>query len=332
MQDVQPPSGSGATPAGDANDEHAHAHGRDADATPAEGPEHESVAALRREIETLKARVLERTAELESLKALLAASNRDLAHFQRASRRSDERLALALSAAGLAWWDCDFTTGIVYLSEEWSAMLGGERKAVRITLTELADLVHPDDCATLERESLAVMKGEKPSYRVEHRVRDLRGGWRWIDSRGEVTQRDAKGRATRGTGTNIDITARVQAEHALRQNEALLSAFTDEIPMLVTVIDRDERYRFVNRMFETWFGMKCEDVIGRRVIDVIGDAEYERVRTGIAEAMSGTPVSFRRRSVIGREIFARYFPHRDEAGNIVGVYTLAEDVSPKEPG
>ena len=331
MQDLQPPSRPSSTPNIEL-DERANTARAKGEPGPVDGAEDASPAMLRREIEALKARVLERTAELESVKALLAASNLDLKHYQRASRRADERLALALSAAGLAWWDVDFTTGDVFLSEDWSAMLGGERKAMRITLAELSALVHPEDRDLLQRESLAVMKGEQMSYRVEHRVRDAHGGWRWIDSRGEVTQRDGNGRAVRGTGTNIDITARVQAEQALRENEALLRAFTDEIPMLVTVIDREERYRFVNRMFEEWFGIRRDEAIGRRVIEVIGAAEYERVRAGIAEAMSGTLVSFRRRSATGRELLARYFPHRDETGNVVGVYSLAEDVTPRELG
>jgi GGDEF domain-containing protein len=61
------------------------------------------------------------------------------------------------------------------------------------------------------------MKGMRPSYAFEHRVRAADGQWKWILSRGRVTERDpAGGRALRMIGTNIDITDRKRMEEALQ--------------------------------------------------------------------------------------------------------------------
>jgi two-component system sensor histidine kinase/response regulator len=287
---------------------------------------------LRQANEELKARLLERTAELASVNAVLAGSNVELRRLQRASRETDARLALALSAAHLSWWDCDFRNGIVYLSDEWSVMLGGERKPTRTTMAELFDVVHPDDRERLQATFIAVLKGHRSEYRIEHRVSHKSGEWRWIDSRGEVVERDATGRALRGTGINADITARVATEEALRESEALLRAFTDEISMMVAMIDREERYTFVNQTFEQWYGVKREDVLGKTTREILGETEYGRIQNSLALAMSGKPTTFRRRSRIGRELFARYFPHRDSEGRVIGIYALVEDVTPRARG
>jgi PAS domain S-box-containing protein len=280
--------------------------------------------------EHLDARLIERTAALASANATLAALDMELRHLRTRTQRADERLALALAAAGLAWWDCDLATGDVYVSEEWAHLLGGERKPTRTTLAALLEAVHPDDRDELQRLFIACVKGEQSAYQIVHRIRDLRGKWRWIDSRGQVVERDGAGRALRAAGTNMDVTSRVLTEQAWRDSEALLRAFTDEMPMLLAYVDRDERYRFVNRTWEKWFGLAPAAVLGRTVREVAGDAEYEPVHAPIVEALAGTPATITRDTHVGgvaRRLVMRCFPHRDGRGNIIGAYAFIEDVS-----
>ena len=108
-------------------------------------------------------------------------------------------------------------TGRVYLSEAWSEILGQPRGATATTLDDLASLMHPDDVEETRRASLETMKGIRAAYAVEHRVRSRTGEWKWILSRGQVTERDpATGRALRMIGTNLDITERKRVEQALQ--------------------------------------------------------------------------------------------------------------------
>jgi signal transduction histidine kinase len=66
--------------------------------------------------------------------------------------------------------------------------------------------VHPDDLAQARQQSADLVRGQRSFYHVEHRVRTLTGGWRWISSRAKVVERDAAGRTTRVAGTNVDVT------------------------------------------------------------------------------------------------------------------------------
>ncbi len=77
--------------------------------------------------------------------------------------------------------------------------------------------MHPEERQMARRLSLEVMKGVRTVYAVEHRVRARSGEWKWIISRGRVTERDpASGYALRMIGTNVDITDRRRMEEAVQ--------------------------------------------------------------------------------------------------------------------
>ncbi|HKU69361.1 MAG TPA: HAMP domain-containing sensor histidine kinase, partial [Burkholderiales bacterium] len=64
---------------------------------------------------------------------------------------------------------------------------------------------HPDDRPVVAEKIRELLRGWLPFYHAEHRVRTTTG-WRWISSRAKVVERDARGRAVRVAGTNMDIT------------------------------------------------------------------------------------------------------------------------------
>ena len=140
-----------------------------------------------------------------------------LSEAQAALRAEHARLEAALDGSSVALWDTDLRTGRVYLSDAWSKMLGWPPGETHTRVDVLAGLVHPDDLESLRKASIEAMKGTVGIYTLEHRVRTRSGGWRWILSRGRVTDRDrATGRALRMIGTNVDITDRKRIEEAVQ--------------------------------------------------------------------------------------------------------------------
>ena len=153
-------------------------------------------------------------------------------------RAAHTRLESALDGSSVALWDTDLRTGRVFLSDAWAEIIGAPAGDTVASLDELIALIHPDDVEAAKRASLEVMKGMRGTYSVEHRVRSRTGEWRWILSRGRVTERDpATGRALRMVGTNLDITDRRRVEEAVQsvaQSDALTGLpnrllFTDRL-------------------------------------------------------------------------------------------------------
>jgi len=127
--------------------------------------------------------------------------------------RALQRLDLALDASRVTVWESDLRKDEVVLSDAWAELLDRPRGETRTTVAELASLVHPDDLQEVMRLSMETVKGKRDHYAVEHRVRASSGHWKWILSRGQVTERDpATGKPLRMMGTNLDITERKRAE------------------------------------------------------------------------------------------------------------------------
>ena len=140
-----------------------------------------------------------------------------LADARKALQDAHQRLEHALEGSSAALWDTDLRSGRVYLSEPWAQMLGRPPGETVTTTAALSQEAHPDDLAAIRKASRDAVKGLNPRYEVEHRVRAAGGDWRWILSRGRVTERDpVSGRALRMIGTNLDITERRQAEEKLK--------------------------------------------------------------------------------------------------------------------
>lgn len=141
----------------------------------------------------------------------------EMARARRDLQQAHERLEHALSGSSAAMWDADLRTGRVYLSETWARLLGAAPGETYTTTEALTTVIaHPEDLPAIREASIRAMKGPG-DYAVEHRVRTASGAWRWILSRGRVTERDpASGRALRMIGTNLDISDRKESEEKLK--------------------------------------------------------------------------------------------------------------------
>jgi PAS domain S-box-containing protein len=124
---------------------------------------------------------------------------------------------------------------------------------------------------------------------------------------------------------------REQAHQRLATSEALLQAFTQHSPAVMSLKDREGRYRFVNEQFLRRFGLRREEVVGRRDDEIFPAAQAAAFAANDARVLSaGAALTF--------EETARYidgerfnvvvkFPVLDGAGAIIGVGGVATDIT-----
>jgi len=189
-----------------------------------------------------------------------------------------ERLELALEGSNACLWDTDLRSGGVYLSEGWAEFLGGPRAPTATTLEELMQGVHPQDLAHAVKLSMEVVKGEREDYAEEHRCRTASGDWKWVLSRGKVSERDAEGRALRMTGINIDITGRKRAEQAVREAEERYRSLIELAPDAV-VVYAGGVIEYANPAAARLARMASpRELLGRRLEDFVHPDDLERFR------------------------------------------------------
>jgi PAS domain S-box-containing protein len=144
-----------------------------------------------------------------------------------------ERVDLALSAAGLAPYEWAPSLGPVVLSEGLRAMIGwDEARGASTDWRELRAVMHPEDADKVITDARAALIGEG-RYRTELRlIRPLDGRVMWIASAG-VLVTASEGRPERVIGVIQDITARKTEEE---ERETLVAELDHRVKNVLAAV------------------------------------------------------------------------------------------------
>ena len=129
---------------------------------------------------------------------------------------------------------------------------------------------------------------------------------------------------------SFDITERRQAEALLAESEKRLRDIADNLPVMISYIDKDQRLLFLNETFSKWTGLDHRATIGKRVADAVPAELYEQRRVHIAKALTGERVEFHLESLsvgVRRSLHNLYLPDVGTDGSIRGLYALSTDVT-----
>jgi len=139
-------------------------------------------------------------------------------------RASEERLRLAVDKAEVGFWDVDLRTGELIWPPRTKAMFGISA-GTTVTLKDFYEGLHPEDLeATSEAFAAAIDPLRRALYDVEYRTIGREDGLiRWLAAKGGGIF-DDQGNCVRIAGTVLEITARREAQDALRDLNATLEA------------------------------------------------------------------------------------------------------------
>ena len=120
------------------------------------------------------------------------------------------------------------------------------------------------------------------------------------------------------------------AEAALRESEERLRLIANTVPALISYVDRDQRFRYSNRIYNDWFGIAHEGMQGRTVAEIFGDEVYGRMRPDIERVLAGAKVQFELatgEAAQRRTLQVACVPQLGADGTVEGFYMLASDVT-----
>jgi diguanylate cyclase (GGDEF)-like protein/PAS domain S-box-containing protein len=192
-------------------------------------------------------------------------------------REREERLNLALWGSGDEFWDWNIRENSLYRLGANQLLGQGSREELS-TDDWRTHSIHPEDLPRVQKLLQEHIVGHTEVFESEHRIRNARGEWVWVRSRGKVVERDASGSPLRMAGTARDITAIRRAERERRVALEVLRSMSEA----VAVIDLDFRFISVNPAFSRITGYSEEEVIGQnsRLLDSSQHSAefYRRVR------------------------------------------------------
>ncbi|HXB03085.1 MAG TPA: response regulator [Opitutaceae bacterium] len=235
------------------------------------------------------ARAGQHATELSNQK--LIAENEERRRVEAMLKVSDERLRLALDSTHIGIFEWQIPSNKFYYSPSIWTMLGYDPGALSPSPKIWADLIHPEDLPGCREIWEQQRRGEAPFIDPEFRVHAAGGAWRWVyvRSRG-LTNTGAPGAPTRIICTIQDITARKEAELALRQSQAatrklsLVAAKTDN---LVLIGSPDGCIEWVNESFSRVMEYSLEEIVGRNPANfLVGPDTKPRTIRRIRAAMT----------------------------------------------
>ena len=262
---------------------------------------------------------------------------------ERAMRESEGRLRALVAASSYA---------LYRMNPDWSQMLALEGQGLTADSSSPneswpGDYIHPDDLAPVAaaiKEATAARK----VFELEHRVRRADGTHGWTLLRA-VPLFDGNGNITEWVGAASDVTARKNAEAALRElNETLERRVTEalaERKLLADIVEgtdafvlvADLQYRLlaVNKAaaneFERVYGVRPR--AGDNLLDLLAtQPEHQlEVKTAWGRALSGEQFTsiqqFGNPARDRRSYEVRFNALRDPDGNRIGAYQFVYDVT-----
>lgn len=123
-------------------------------------------------------------------------------------QRNEERLGLALEAAGAALWDFDFNTNVLWYSDQWYRNLGYEPGELAPNLDAWRSISDSNDFHSLSQKLKACATGEVPDFTLELRLKRKNGSWAWALAQGKSVGKPPGDPYCRVIGTQIDISPR----------------------------------------------------------------------------------------------------------------------------
>jgi PAS domain S-box-containing protein len=236
-------------------------------------------------------------------------------------------LRLATEGAKVAVWQTDLRTLTIRFSSGWRNVLGRDEGV--LPLTELWELVHPDDLAAITAVMQDGLQGAAGGYETEERMLHVDGTYRWILTRG-VVGLDERGQRTRLVGVDIDITERKRLEDALRQSQEEYRRLVEEITDVIYALDRDGCITYISPAAEQLLGYTPAE-LRRRHFDTLAVAgDSAALEQGWRIAMGGDDAP-REHRVLTKAGATRWVRNQTraivEGGEVVGLRGVLSDIT-----
>ena len=230
----------------------------------------------------------------------------------------DERFFRMADAAPVLIWMSGTDKLCTWFNQRWLDFVG------RTMDQELGDgwveNVHTEDFQDCMQTYVSAYDAREP-FTMEYRLKRRDGQFRWVLDNG-TPMYDADRSFTGYIGSCIDITERKETEAALQAKEVELELIAQSTPLILTRCSRQLKYLFVNRAAAALFGCEPSELVGRSIVDVMGEAAFAKILPHIETVLSGQVAEFELEmnySAAGvRWVQVNYIPEFDRHGVVVG--------------
>jgi len=145
--------------------------------------------------------------------------------FERKLIHNNERLELAMHGGGIGLWDYWYQSQKLIVNEHFKEISGMDVQGDVLSLRRLSQAIYPDDHAVFVKAFNTPMQITAELVSAEFRIKHPDGKYRWVSSRGKITERNNDGLPTRMMGAITDITQTKELELQQKNLVEIYSSF-----------------------------------------------------------------------------------------------------------
>lgn len=146
---------------------------------------------------------------------------------------------------------------LIYASPSMKRIFGFD--AMEILGRPVTDLIHPEDMESVLRSVCAAIKSNTATTVVEYRHGHANGAYLWVESLGHMFYDDG-GKFTGAVYVTRDITRRKRAEFSLNDTQEKFRILVENIPVGISLMDRNGNFEYCNPAFTETFGYSLADI------------------------------------------------------------------------
>ena len=177
-------------------------------------------------------------------------------------RSLQQTLNIALEASNTGIWKINpITMEALYYGDQWFKQLGYSRCDFSPKQNVFDLLLHPDDVHIVNKALDEHKSGREDFFQAEFRFKAKDGIWKWIQSKGQVVERDDEGQPIQMTGAHLDVTEQKKAEAALKESHDKITDSIKFASMIQNALLPDQNILtdFFTDSFAIW---EPKDVVG----------------------------------------------------------------------
>lgn len=239
---------------------------------------------------------------------------------------SERRFRVVADSAPVLIWIAGTDLLCTWFNQHWLDFTG--RSMASQTGNGWKDQVHPEDRDRCVAVAAGAFATRAPFHR-EYRMRRRDGEYRWLLDTG--TPRYQGSEFVGYIGSCVDITDRKLNEALLRSSELQMRLVTDHASVFLCQLDREHRFKFVNRAYAARYGREPAELLGRHLSEVVGRPAYELAKPYIDAALAGVRQEFELElpySTLGRRmVHYVYEPERAVDGQVAGLVSVLTDMT-----
>jgi formate hydrogenlyase transcriptional activator len=203
------------------------------------------------------------------------------------------------------------------------------RTEQELSSLDFQSITHPDDLAMNLEKWRQLRDGEVRHYEIEKRYLRPDGTVRWVEVK-VVAMWPEDAEPAWHMAIVEDVTESKRANERLREYERVVEGLEE----MIAVVDRDYRYVIANRAFLERRNMTKEQVLGRRVDEVVQQEIFEEIiKPRVDECFGGKVVQYEMKykypQLGERDLFISYFPIQGTDG-VDRIASVLRDVTDRK--